>query len=286
VTIPSSAVPNVNQIQVAVNGVSVPFTTGTTTGGFWVFFTFHFSTVHITITFAQAPLVLTSFTINPQPVFQNQTRTLTATYTGGTAPFTCVFNFGDSSPTATIMTSAQSCSVTHTYNVTFVIPSQKVILPPTNFTATVRITDSNPSDLATGSLVVHVHPEPLFQRQALSWKHNLAFPTDQSFVAAVQNPSQIDLLVRVHMVFLAPDSSIDVFNSPAFAIPSGKTLCNTGSSRCFGPMSFSYPPKDGLGTYVFSAFVQYGVDTNNDGILQDSELLGTAIDFSGSFIWF
>ena len=88
------------------------------------------------------------------------------------------------------------------------------------------------------------------------------------------------------MVFTAPDGGIDVFNSPAFAIPSGATLCNTGSSRCFGPMSYSYHPKDGLGTYTFTAAVQYGVDSNHDGMLQDSELLGTVTDFSGSFIWF
>ncbi len=71
---------------------------------------------HSTIyTFSIPPLVITSFTISPVSPTVDQVATFTATYTGGTAPFNCVFRFGDGESIA-VSGSSGTCSTTHDYD--------------------------------------------------------------------------------------------------------------------------------------------------------------------------
>jgi len=100
----------------------------------------------VTFTFSIPPLVLTSFTASPATTSQGNTVTLTATFTGGTAPFTCFFNFGDGEGMR-VSSTGQSCVTTHDYDDNGV------------FTATVRIRGASTSDLVTGSTTVTVQDQ-------------------------------------------------------------------------------------------------------------------------------
>ncbi len=96
-----------------------------------------------TYTFSNPPLVLTSFTVsNPTPSVDEDV-TFTATFTGGTAPFTCSFNFGDGE-SMRVNTTSQSCTATHDYD------------DPGNFTATVKVRGSTFADKVKGSITVIV----------------------------------------------------------------------------------------------------------------------------------
>jgi len=80
----------------------------------------------VTFTFSIPPLVITSFTASNSTPFVEEPVIFTASYTGGTAPFTCTFRFGDDESSSVIGTSG-TCSVTHdfdssgTFNVTVVV---------------------------------------------------------------------------------------------------------------------------------------------------------------------
>jgi len=69
-----------------------------------------------TYTFSIPPLFITTFTASPSPASVDQNLTFTATYTGGTAPFRCVFRFGDGEY-AIVQGGSGSCSVMHDYDV-------------------------------------------------------------------------------------------------------------------------------------------------------------------------
>jgi hypothetical protein len=101
----------------------------------------------VTITFSNPPLILTSFIVSDSSPLVNQTVTFTATYTGGTAPFKCIFFFGDEDP-ATVPGSAGSCSVTHAY------------ADDGNFTARVIVLGASTLDRATATLTVTVTDPP------------------------------------------------------------------------------------------------------------------------------
>jgi hypothetical protein len=66
-------------------------------------------------TFSNPPLVFTSLSFSTQTPMVDQGVTFTTTYTGGTAPFRCVFRFGDGGY-AEALGSAGSCSAVHHYD--------------------------------------------------------------------------------------------------------------------------------------------------------------------------
>ena len=100
-----------------------------------------------TYTFSIPPLVLTSFTASLSSPVVGQTVTFTATYTGGTAPFSCFFSFGDGHFGLT-QGSNGSCSVTHTYSYSG------------TFKASTIVKGASTSDLVKGNLTVTVGPAP------------------------------------------------------------------------------------------------------------------------------
>jgi hypothetical protein len=97
----------------------------------------------VTYTFSIPPLVLTSFTASNSRPAVGQDVTLTATYTGGTAPFKCIFQFGDGSYSVVNGVSG-SCTATHSYQVSGI------------FTAKVIVIGSSTSDRATARLTITV----------------------------------------------------------------------------------------------------------------------------------
>ncbi len=215
--------------------------------------------VTITIT----PLVITSFTLSPTPVFATASpaRTFTATYSGGTGPYVCTFNFGDGNTTTT-STTAQSCSSNHSYMLTG------------TFTANVTVVGLNPNVRASETMQVIVYPGPTFAHGKLSWKHHLLSPGPQTFTGKAVNPSSLNLLVRIRFVVDQPDARQDFFNSPTFTLNAGQLRTD---------LAFTYPPKAGVGKYCFTATLQYGLDTNGNGVLDDSEILGNGNTKSGCF---
>jgi hypothetical protein len=100
----------------------------------------------VNYTFSIQPLVLTSFSVSSTTPAENQAVTFTATYTGGTAPFRCTFNFGDDE-SVTVAGVAGTCSVAHDYD------------SPGNFAATVTVKGSSTSDKVSGSIVIAVSSE-------------------------------------------------------------------------------------------------------------------------------
>jgi hypothetical protein len=70
----------------------------------------------LTLTFSNPPLVVTSFTVAPVPVVQGVEATFASTFTGGSAPLTCSFTFGDGAPAIVITASSGTCSAAHSYD--------------------------------------------------------------------------------------------------------------------------------------------------------------------------
>jgi PKD repeat protein len=97
----------------------------------------------VTFTFSIPPLVITSFTVSNSTPLVGEKVTLSATYTGGTAPFKCVFEFANDESASAIGT-AGGCSVTHAYD------------DSGNFTASVIVIGSSTSDRVSSSLQVTV----------------------------------------------------------------------------------------------------------------------------------
>jgi PKD repeat protein len=97
----------------------------------------------VTYTFSNPPIVLTSFTASITTPVESQTVTFTATFTGGTAPFRCTFNFGDDE-SATVSGPTGTCSVVHDYD------------SSGTFTVRVTVKGSSTSDRVSQSLVIAV----------------------------------------------------------------------------------------------------------------------------------
>jgi PKD repeat protein len=221
------------------------------------------------LTFSVPPLVLTSFQA-ASAAFVTEPATLMATFTGGTAPFKCTFNFGDGS-SKSVTTSQLSCSATHTYW------SARLR------TATVRVRGVALADDVRGSLLVRVEPQPGCASEdddngdedgCLSWKSGIAEGEQQTFVAQLTNPASVPVLIRFDLTITRPGGSKEMFISPSFALNPGQTLKG---------LSFYYTPSGGLGTYCFKAPLKYGTDTNNNGVLEDGEILGKRSAVSGCF---
>jgi PKD repeat protein len=243
--------------------------------------------ITIQINVRKLPLVLTSFTVctvigdpvcNRPPVkstgqtdlFITETQNYTATWTGGTGPFTCTFTFGDSS-SATVTTSGQSCSASHVYTTTG------------TRTASVRVVGQNPGDDKSADKVVQLNPEPRYFHGKLSWKHHLVSPATQPFSGKATNPSTKTVLVRIDLVVDMPNGMQDFCKDEAVVdncSPRSFTLGPGGSNT---NMAFTYTPGDGLGKYCFDATLSYGIDQNGNGLLEQTEVLGTDNVKSGCF---
>ena len=96
-----------------------------------------------TYTLSIPPLTITSFAFSPAAATSKQVLTFTATYAGGTAPFTCIFRFGDGE-SVTVAGSSSTCTVTHEYN------------QPGTFMVTVTVRGSSTSDIVRSSLTINV----------------------------------------------------------------------------------------------------------------------------------
>jgi PKD repeat protein len=94
-------------------------------------------------TFSNPPLIITSLTFTTQTPTVDEGVTFTTTYTGGTAPFTCVFRFGDGG-SAEALGSAGSCSAVHHYD------------SAGPFNVSVIVKGSSTSDLVTGHISITV----------------------------------------------------------------------------------------------------------------------------------
>jgi PKD repeat protein len=101
----------------------------------------------IRLTFSNPPLVLTSFTDTSKTVANREAFTFNATFTGGTGPFTCTFQFGDQN-SKTVTTTSHTCTTTHTFRETG------------TFTVTVKVRGASTSDRATGTLQIQPEHKP------------------------------------------------------------------------------------------------------------------------------
>jgi PKD repeat protein len=95
-----------------------------------------------TYTFSIPALRITSFNGQSSPS-SGQTVKFTATYTGGTGPFRCVFRFGDDQ-SAVILGGSSSCSATHSFD------------DQGTFRVSVRVIGNSTSDVQTARLFVTV----------------------------------------------------------------------------------------------------------------------------------
>jgi len=102
----------------------------------------------VTYTFSIPPLVLTGFTVSDSGPAAGQNVTFTATYTGGTGPFKCIFSFGDGK-FAIVNGVAGVCSAVHHYDDSDTSP-----VDIDTFTARVIIIGSSTSDRVTGQLSI------------------------------------------------------------------------------------------------------------------------------------
>src|SRR6266581_2175518 len=102
----------------------------------------------VTYTFSNPPLVLTGFTVSDSGPAAGQNVTFTATYTGGTEPFKCMFSFGDGK-FAIVSGVAGVCSAVHHYD-----DSDTSSTDIDTFTARVIIIGSSTSDRVTGQLSI------------------------------------------------------------------------------------------------------------------------------------
>ncbi len=104
----------------------------------------------VTYTFSIPPLVITSFTVSSATPVVDQSVTFTATYTGGTAPFRCIFSFGDFE-FAFVSGVNGTCSATHDYDYSG------------TFHALVIVKGASTSDLQKAQLTITVtgnaHPD-------------------------------------------------------------------------------------------------------------------------------
>jgi hypothetical protein len=100
-----------------------------------------------TYTFSNPPLQITSFTVSNSSPTEEQKVTFNATFTGGTAPFFCIFRFGDGG-FGFALASHGSCSVRHDFEYSG------------TFNVTVTVIGASTSDRATAQTTVGVSEEP------------------------------------------------------------------------------------------------------------------------------
>ena len=218
----------------------------------------------VTFTFSNPPLTIRSFTASNNNPFVKQDVTFTATYTGGTGPFKCLFRFGNGNLWG-VKGNNGSCSVAPDYDF------------PGSFTATVRITGSTTGDDQRMTLAasVDVEPDPVFTTTSQDIASQSETANNlQSFSLTVTNPSSKTILLRVDVLVTRPDGSHTWLIGQSFTLQPGQTT--TFSLQ-------AYPPAGQHGTYEFKAALKFGIDNNSDGILQNSEKIVTSGYLFGSF---
>ena len=217
----------------------------------------------VTFTFSNPPLTIKSFTVSNNNPFAEQDVTFTATFTGGTAPFKCLFRFGNDNIWG-VRGSNGSCSVTTDYD------------DPGTFSASVRITGATTGDIQNGSLTVNVMPDPGFttEDQDIALQSLTAVGL-QSFSISVVNPSDVSVIFRVDFRVVRPDGTSFWVIGKSQTLQPGQTLALTFPS---GQSGGSAP-----GQYTFLAAFKFGFDTNHDGVLQSSEKIVTSGYLNGTF---
>ncbi len=214
----------------------------------------------VTLTFSNPPLQLSSLTVSSAAVFVTEDRSFTATYEGGVGPFSCTFNFGDGGSTL-VYSAGQGCSTTHTY---WLGDENTWWDAEGNFTPTVRVVGANSGEFVEGRLHVEVQRQPSFTGSGLTWTKSVTTGI-LTMNGQVTNPSRVDLVTRVDLAIYTPSGGMEPFTSPSFLLLAGQIRSN---------ISFSYTLA-AHGWYCFQATLTYGIDLNHDGVLQDSEVLGT-----------
>jgi hypothetical protein len=97
----------------------------------------------LTFTFSLPALATPGITVSSSSLIVGQVVTLTSTFTGGTAPFKCIFRFGDEESSSVLATSG-ACSATHDFDYSG------------DFKVTVLIVGSSTSDRLSSSIGVTV----------------------------------------------------------------------------------------------------------------------------------
>ncbi len=95
-----------------------------------------------------------------------------------------------------------------------------------------------------------------------------------SFSLTVTNPSSHTIVFRVDVLVTRPDGS------QTWVIGQSYTL-QPDQTTNFTPQA--YPPAGQHGAYNFKAALKFGIDNNNDSILQNSEKIVTSGYLFGNF---
>ena len=218
----------------------------------------------VTFTFSNPPLTITSFTISNDNPFAEQDVTFTATYAGGTGPFKCLFRFGNGDLWG-VKGNNGSCSVSPDYDAAG------------TFTATVRITGSTTGDDQRMTLPtsIDVQPDPSFTTTSEDIaSQSLTANNLQSFSFTITNPSGSTIVFRVDVLVTLADGSQTWLIGQSLTLQPGQTTSLALQA---------YPVLGQHGTYNFKAALKFGIDNNNDGILQTSEKIATTGYLFGSF---
>jgi PKD repeat protein len=178
--------------------------------------------------------------------------TFVSKITGGTAPFTCNWNFGDD--TAALA----DCNSTHTYT------------KAGHFSVTVTVTDSVGS---TGSKtkIVNVQSAPTIKK--LSFDDQVDWGSTVSFKVTVSNPSSLTVIATV---------TIDIFRGDGGNFVARLTATATIAPHGTATLTLAFVPTATAAEYDFHASLSYSASLGsfND---QPLTVTGTSSVKTGSF---
>jgi hypothetical protein len=190
--------------------------------------------------------------------------TFIATITGGTAPFTCTWNFGDGTASV-VATCASPVSQPHVY------------IASGTFTANLTVTDGSGAR-GFNAHTVTVEANPSFIGGKLHWTHHLSVGTTQSFTVKFANPTTFTVDVTI-TIDVFRDSGIFVTRLQAGATvgPGFSTTSYTNASLTFTPTVVS--KYHFVATITYAAVIPTGLATGP----QTTIVTGTDGTKSGSF---
>jgi len=178
--------------------------------------------------------------------------TFVSQVTGGTAPFSCMWSFGDSTPAQT------GCLPVHTYTASG------------SYSVTLTVTDSRGS-MGTKTKMVTVDPAPLLTKK-IKWQDIVDFSHAELFRTTVNNPSSFTITATL---------SINIFSS------SGGLVAKISSTVTLAPgastqISLSWSEPAIAADYSFIANVNYSASL---GTFNGTPMMvtGTAGTGSGNF---
>ena len=180
--------------------------------------------------------------------------TFVTSISGGTAPYTCSWSFGDATPTQT------GCSPVHTY------------IASGTFSATLTVTDSASNTLAV-SHAVTVETNPSFVQGKLHWTHHFHIGTVQTFTAKISNPTTFTMTVTV-TINIFQDTGVFVTQLTA-----SETLAPGASDLSF---TLSYTPAV-TGKFHFTGTVTYSGTIPATPLPGTTTVVGTGNSKSGSY---